>query len=49
MAALNPSTEEGSDGWLYYVLIDTEGHHLFTGDYNEFLRAGEKARAEGVF
>lgn len=49
VAALNPSTEEGSDGWLYYVLIDKEGHHLFTSDYNEFLRAGEKARAEGVF
>ena len=49
VAALNPSTEEGSDEWLYYVLIDTEGNHLFTSDYNEFLRAGEKARAEGVF
>ena len=49
VAALNPSTEDGSDGWLYYVLIDKEGHHLFTDDYQEFLRAGEKAQAEGVF
>jgi UPF0755 protein len=49
IAALNPSVEEGSEDWLYYVLIDKEGNHLFTGDYNEFLRAGEKARAEGVF
>lgn len=49
VAALNPSTEEGSDGWLYYVLIDKEGNHLFTDDYDEFLAAGERARAEGVF
>jgi UPF0755 protein len=49
VAALNPSTEEGSDGWLFYVLIDKEGHHLFTDDYDEFLAAGEKAKAEGVF
>lgn len=49
VAALNPSTEEGSDGWLYYVLIDTEGNHFFTDDYDEFLRAGQKAREDGVF
>jgi UPF0755 protein len=49
VAALNPSTEEGSDGWLYYVLISKDGTHLFTDDYNEFLAAGDKARAEGVF
>ncbi len=41
LAALNPSTEPGSDKWLYYVLIDKEGHHLFTGNYNEFLRASQ--------
>lgn len=49
IAALNPSTEEGADGWLYYVLISTDGTHLFTDDYNEFINAGNKARAEGVF
>ncbi len=49
IAALNPSTEPGSDGWLYYVLIDKDGTHLFTSDYNEFLRAADKARADGVF
>jgi UPF0755 protein len=49
IAALNPSTEEGSDQWLYYVLIDTEGHHFFTGNYAEFEAAAAKARAEGIF
>jgi len=47
-AALNPSGEPGSDKWLYYVLMDKEGHHLFTGNYNEFLRQQEKSRAEGL-
>ena len=44
-----PLHRGGSDGWLYYVLIDKEGNHLFTDDYDEFLAAGERARAEGVF
>ena len=44
-AALNPA--EGD--WLYYVLADTEGHHFFTADYDEFLAQKEKSQAEGVF
>lgn len=48
VAALNPSTEPGSDKWLYYVLIDKEGHHFFTGNYNEFLNAQNKAREQGL-
>ena len=47
-AALNPTGEPGSDQWLYYVLKDKEGHHLFTGNYNEFLRQSDKSRAEGL-
>ncbi len=41
LAALNPSTEPGSDKWLYYVLVDKEGHHFFTGSYNEFQKAAQ--------
>lgn len=48
LAALNPSTEPGAETWLYYVLIDAQGHHLFTGNYNEFLRAADKARQDGL-
>jgi UPF0755 protein len=44
-AALTP--EDGD--WLYYVLADRDGRHLFTSDYNEFLRQRDKSRAEGVF
>ena len=48
-AALNPSTEDGAEGWLYYVLADAEGNHFFTGDYDEFLRVGDESRAAGLF
>ena len=44
-AALNPA--EGD--WLYYVLADREGNHLFTSDYDEFLRQKEKSQREGIF
>jgi UPF0755 protein len=33
-AALSPSAGD----WLYYVVIDAEGHHAFTASYQEFLR-----------
>ncbi len=44
-AALSPA--EGD--WLYYVLVDREGNHHFTADYDEFLRAAQDARDRGVF
>ncbi|MFP5220319.1 MAG: endolytic transglycosylase MltG [Actinomycetes bacterium] len=44
-AALNP---EAGD-WLYYVLADREGNHLYTSDYDEFLRQKEKSQREGIF
>ncbi len=40
-AALSPADVD----FLYYVLIDEEGHHFFTASYDEFLRA--KAQAPG--
>lgn len=48
IAALHPSEEPGSDQWLYYVLIDAKGNHLFTGNYNEFLRGQQTARENGL-
>jgi UPF0755 protein len=47
-AALSPSTEPGSEAWLYYVLIEPDGRHFFTGNYNEFLRKQQEARAKGL-
>jgi len=44
-AAVNP--EPGD--WRYYVLVDTDGRHYFTNDYDDFLNRAEQARAEGVF
>jgi UPF0755 protein len=43
-AALNP--EDGP--WLYYVLQDEAGNHLFTESYDEFLRAKEDCAAAGL-
>ena len=36
-AALNPADAD----YLYYVVIDDEGHHAFTDSYQEFLRLKE--------
>lgn len=43
-AALNPA--EGP--WIYYVLEDAEGHHLFTESSSEFLAAKERCRQAGL-
>jgi UPF0755 protein len=48
-AALTAALEPADGSWLYYVLKDTDGNHLFTDDYNEFLRQKEKSQREGVF
>jgi len=45
LAALAPADGD----WLYYVLIDPDGTHLFTPSYDEFLVAADDARARGVF
>jgi len=43
-AALNPA-----DGpWIYYVLEDAEGNHLFTESNSEFLAAKERCRQAGL-
>jgi UPF0755 protein len=43
-AALNPA-----DGpWIYYVLEDAEGHHVFTDSDSEFLAAKRRCEAAGL-
>jgi UPF0755 protein len=44
-AALHP--EQGP--WLWYVLKDKQGNHLFTADYNEFQKQKAKSHEEGLF
>lgn len=44
-AAINPS-----DGpWLYYVLKDAEGFHLFTDDFDEFTNQKILSQEQGLF
>jgi UPF0755 protein len=48
-AAMAGALEPATGDWLYYVLADKQGHHLFTSDYNEFLRQKDKSQSEGIF
>lgn len=43
--ALEATLAPADVDFLYYVLIDDEGHHFFTASYDEFLQA--KAQAPG--
>lgn len=43
-ATLAPAT----GNWIYYVLKDKQGHHLFTADYDAFLTQKAKSRAAGL-
>jgi len=48
-AALTAALQPAEGSWLYYVLKDREGNHLFTDDYDEFLQQKEKSQREGIF
>ena len=39
LAALEAALAPANVRYLYYVLIDDEGHHFFTDSYDEFLKA----------
>ncbi len=39
LAALEAALAPAHVNYLYYVLIDAEGHHFFTDSYDEFLKA----------
>jgi UPF0755 protein len=47
-AALNPSTEPNAERWLYYVLIDKEGHHSFSQTLAEHQRKVAEATRAGL-
>jgi UPF0755 protein len=38
LAALEAALSPAKGKWLYYVLIDAQGHHAFTASYDEFLK-----------
>lgn len=44
-AALNPADGD----WLWYVLKDADGNHLFTDDAEEFEIQKQKSKDEGLF
>jgi UPF0755 protein len=43
-AALNPA----QGNWIYYVLADAQGHHVFTADVNEFNQAKQACKDAGL-
>jgi UPF0755 protein len=48
-AALTAALTPDDGDWLYYVLADRDGRHLFTSDYQEFLDQKNKSQREGIF
>ena len=41
-ASLEGALAPAKGNWLYYVVIDSQGHHAFTASYDEFLRLKQK-------
>ena len=48
-AALRAAMAPADGPWRYYVLMDKEGNHFFTDDYDEFLRQKRKSQEAGIF
>lgn len=48
-AAINPSQEAGAEGWIYYVLKDTQGNHFFTDDFDAFNEQKRLSIEQGLF
>jgi peptidoglycan lytic transglycosylase G len=42
LASLQAALSPAKGKWLYYVVIDAQGHHAFTASYDEFLRLREQ-------
>jgi UPF0755 protein len=38
LASLEAALTPANGKWLYYVVIDPQGHHAFTASYSEFIR-----------
>ncbi len=45
LEAMRSALQPAAVDFLYYVLVDAEGHHFFTASYDEFLQAKENAPA----
>jgi UPF0755 protein len=48
LASLQAAASPAETDYLYYVLIDEEGRHAFTNDYDEFLVLVQQARDAGL-
>lgn len=48
-AAINPEEGPEAEEWLYYVLKDPEGNHLFTADFDEFNEQKRISQEQGLF
>lgn len=47
--AMNAAAHPEAGPWVFYVLVNKDGHHGFTDNYEEFLRMKNDAKARGVF
>jgi len=47
-ASIAAALEPADGPWIYYVLQDADGNHLFTESYNEFLAAKERCADLGL-
>jgi UPF0755 protein len=48
LASLRAAAAPTASDYLYYVLIDADGSHAFTGDFDEFLDLQQQARESGL-
>ncbi|MBM3695963.1 MAG: endolytic transglycosylase MltG [Actinobacteria bacterium] len=48
LASLRAAAAPAETEYLYYVLIDADGRHAFTDDFDEFLQLQQQAREAGL-
>lgn len=46
--AVNSALAPAPGNWIYYVIKDKQGHHLFTADYDAFVAQKARSRAAGL-
>jgi UPF0755 protein len=46
-ASLQAAIQPAAGDWLYYVVSDSAGHHIFTADEDVFVAAAAKCKANG--
>lgn len=47
-ASIKAALEPADGPWLFYVLIDGDGHHAFTASADEFARLKDEAKRKGL-